>query len=147
MVSRVDVKMDSTPTLIEAKYWEPSCTPHADHVRGRGLAVASVYKPCPDRGDGGACGGVLLDIDGPVGPLLPHGRLVVAVDNVELNINIGVEGRRAAVRRPHADHEPLFLWLRGRRSMGDRQIKLGVERGKGGFTRRNKLTYFLSESC
>ena len=94
--------------------------------------MASVYKPCPDRGDGGACGGVLLDIDGPVGPLLPHGRLVVAVDNVELNINIGVEGRRAAVRRPHADHEPLFLWLRGRRSMGDRQIKLGVERGKRG---------------
>ena len=41
MVSRVDVKMDSTPTLIEAKYWEPSCIPHADHVRGRGLAVAS----------------------------------------------------------------------------------------------------------
>ena len=109
--------------------------------------MASVYKPCPDRGDGGACGGVLLDIDGPVGPLLPHGRLVVAVDNVELNINIGVEGRRAAVRRPHADHEPLFLWLRGRRSVGDRQIKLGVERGKGGFTRRNKLTYFFSDSC
>ena len=131
-MSRVDVKMDSTSTLIEAKYWEPSCLPHADHVRGRGLAAASVYKPCPDRGDGGACGGVLLDIDGPVGPLLPHGRLVVAVDNVELNINIGVEGRRAAVRRPHADHEPLFLWLRGRRSVGDRQIKLGVERGKTG---------------
>ena len=40
------------------------------------------YKPCPDRGDGRAGGRVLLDIDGPVGLLLPHGRLIVPVDNV-----------------------------------------------------------------
>ena len=69
------------------------------------------YKPCPDRGDGRAGGSVLLDIDRAVRLLLPDRRLIVPVDNVKFNINIGVEGRRAAVGGPHADHEPLFLFL------------------------------------
>ena len=44
-------------------------------------------RPCFDRGDGLADGRVLLDIDGSVDRLVPHGRLVRAVHHVDLHLH------------------------------------------------------------
>ena len=54
-------------------------------------------RPCFDRRDGLADGRVLLDIDGSVDRLVPHGRLVRAVDHVDLHLDSPRERRRAAV--------------------------------------------------
>ena len=49
--------------------------------------------------------GVLLDINGPVDLLVPDGRLVVAVDHVQLHLHVGVQGGPAPVRRADPDRE------------------------------------------
>ena len=49
--------------------------------------------------------GVLLDINGPVDLLVPDGRLVVAVDHVQLHLHVGVQRRAAPVRRADPDRE------------------------------------------
>ena len=54
-------------------------------------------RPCFDRRDGLADGRVLLDIDGAVDRLVPHGRLVRPVHHVDLHLHRPREGGRAAV--------------------------------------------------
>jgi hypothetical protein len=49
--------------------------------------------------------GVLFDIDGPVGGLVPDGRLVVPVHDVQLHLHLGVQQGGAAVARAHMEFE------------------------------------------
>ncbi len=62
-------------------------------------------KPGSHTDDLGTRLGVLFNVNGPVGLLLPDGRLIISVNNIELNINIGVERRVAAVGGAHAEPE------------------------------------------
>ena len=54
-------------------------------------------RPGFDRRDGLADGRVLLDIDGAVHGLVPHGRLVRPVNHVDLHLHRPRERRGAAV--------------------------------------------------
>ena len=51
------------------------------------LFSPSSCRPGFDRGDGLADGGVLLDVDGPVDPLVPDRRLVGSVHHVDLDLD------------------------------------------------------------
>ena len=85
------------------------------------------HKPCSHTDDLGARLGVLFNIDGPVGLLLPDGRLIISVNDIEFNINIGVERWGAAVGR--ANPKPVLGVLRG--WMGDREREKKKERRGG----------------
>ena len=68
-----------------------------------------LHKPCSHTDDLGARLGVLFNVHGPVGLPLPDGRLIISVNDIEFNINIGVERGAAAVRGANAEPELLFL--------------------------------------
>jgi hypothetical protein len=59
--------------------------------------LALFHRPCFDRGDGLADRRVLLDVNGAVHGLVPDGRLVRAVDHVDLYLDCSRQRGRAAV--------------------------------------------------
>ncbi len=61
------------------------------------------HKPCSHAGDLGPGLGVLFNVHRPVGLLLPHGGLIISVNDVKLNINIGEERRAPAVGGAHPE--------------------------------------------
>ena len=65
----------------------------------------SWHKPCFDRRDRVAGCRVLFDVHRPIHVVVPHGRLVVAVHHVQLDVHVRVQRRVAAVRGAHADSE------------------------------------------
>lgn len=63
-------------------------------------------KPCPDRSDNLSLRGILFNVNGSIDLLLPKRRLVIAVDDLELNVDVGMEGRGAPIRGPDLDAVP-----------------------------------------
>ena len=50
--------------------------------------------------------GILFNVNGSIDLLLPKRRLVIAVDDFELDVDVGMEGRAAPVGGPHLDAVP-----------------------------------------
>jgi hypothetical protein len=88
-------------------------------------------KPCTDRRDYLPLRSVLFYVNGPVHLLLPQRGLIVSVDDLELDVDVGMERRTAPVRRP--DLDPVPGSLQSNKSVVEKNENEDLRfRGKGG---------------
>jgi hypothetical protein len=89
-------------------------------------------KPCTDRRDYLPLRSVLFYVNGPVHLLLPQRGLIVSVDDLELDVDVGMERRTTPVRR--TDLDPVPGSLQSNKSVVEKKRKRGseVSRKKGG---------------
>lgn len=80
-----------------------------------------LYQPCFDRRDNRTDSDIFFNVNGAVYIAIPDRWLIVPIDHVELDVDVGGGRRNALVRRVHLQAVPLTLrgsggwrWIRRR---------------------------------
>ena len=71
------------------------------HKHQHHMDLTSRDKPCFNTGDCVPRHCILLHINGPIAVVIPQRGLVIAVDNVEFNLDVSVQWRIAKIRCSH----------------------------------------------